>query len=140
MKVVKPPAQPRQLSPQMKKLDGKLRQASQMYEKQFLRQMVKAMRNSVSHSALTKPGMAEGIYREQLDDKYVDNWVNRGGTGFGEMIYRELVDKFYPQLGNNQPKPLRPVNLSDRYQGISRKLTHPNTQKQTFNIQLGLSI
>ena len=136
MKVPKVPRQARQLSPQMQKLDNKLRQASQMYEKQFLRQMVKAMRDSVSHSALTKPGMAEGIYREQLDEKYVDSWIGRGGTGFGDMIYKELVDKFYPGLGERKIKQLRPMNLSDRYQGISRSLTSSKEKKHTFNIEL----
>ncbi len=134
MKVSKTPQ--KQMHPQLRKLDGKLREASDMYEKQFLRQMVKAMRQSVSHSGLTKPGMAESIYREQLDDKYVDSWVERGGTGFGDMIYQELVDKFYPQLGNQKPKQLRPMNLSDRYQGISRSITNKAHKKHTFNIQM----
>jgi flagellar protein FlgJ len=133
MKTLK--AQPRQLSPQLQKLDSKLRQASQMYEKQFLREMVKAMRRSVDHSALTKPGMAENIYREQLDDQYVDDWVARGGTGFGDMVYQELVNKFYPQLGPRKVKKLRPINLSDRFQGVSRQLTQ-SKNKQSFNIQL----
>ncbi len=128
--------QAQSLHPQLKKLDNKLREASQMYEKQFLRQMVKAMRDSVSHSAMTKPGMAEGIYREQLDEKYVDNWIDTGGTGFGDMIYQELVDKFYPQLGAQKPKVIRPVDLTDRYQGISRSLTQASQKKHTFNIQL----
>lgn len=126
----------RHLSPQMQKLDGKLKEASQMYEKQFLRTMVKAMRKSVSHSALTKPGMAEGIYREQMDEKTVDSWVERGGTGFGDVIYKDLVEKFYPQLGPRKVKAVRPTNLSDRYQGISRSLTSNTEKKQTFNIQM----
>lgn len=134
MKVSKAPK--RQLSPQMQKLDSKLKQAAELYEKQFLRQMVKAMRKSVSHSAMTKPGMAEGIYREQLDEKYVDNWVGGGGTGFAEMVYDELVTKFFPQLGSAKPKVVRPINLSDRFQGVSRSLTEGAIKKQTFNIQL----
>ena len=119
----------------MQKIDNKLRKAAQMYEEQFLRQMVKAMRKSVSHSALTKPNFGERIYREQLDDKYVSNWIKRGGTGFGDMIYNQLVDKFYPQLNQKSVKAIRPVNLSDRYQGISRSITQK--KKHTFNIQLG---
>lgn len=120
----------------MQKLDAKLKQAAGLYEKQFLRQMVKAMRNSVSHSAMTKPGMAENIYREQLDDKTVENWVDTGGTGFADMVYDELVNKFYPQLGTVKPKQIRPMGLSDRYEGISRSLTQPQSGKHTFNIKL----
>lgn len=123
-------------STQLQKLDGKLRKASQMYERQFLRQMIKAMRSSVSHSSLTKPGMAEKIYREQLDDKYVDSWVDSGGTGFADMVYQELIDKFYPQLGKGQIKKIRPANLTDRYQGISRSLTQPKQSQHLFHIKL----
>lgn len=133
MKTSKIPKQ--QLSPQMQKIDAKLKKAAKMYEEQFLRQMVRAMRKSVSHSAMTKPNFGERIYREQLDDKYVSGWIDRGGTGFGDMIYNQLVDKFYPQLKGAKPKVVRPVNLSDRYQGISKSITQP--KKHTFNIQLG---
>ncbi len=126
------------MHPQLQKLDQKLRKASQMYEEQFLRKMVKAMRNSVSHSELTKPSMAENIFREELDDKTVNNWVDRGGVGFGDMIYKDLVEKFYPMLGaKNGPKQVRPTNLSDRFQGISRSLTSKANKKQTFNIAMG---
>ena len=136
MKTGKTPTQTRALSPPLQKLDQKLRQASQLYEKQFLRQMVKAMRDSVSHSALTKPGMAESIYREQLDEKYVDHWLDRGGTGFSEIIYKDLVEKFYPMLGPQRVKKLRPVSLSDRYQGMSRSITQKKEKKQIFHLQL----
>jgi peptidoglycan hydrolase FlgJ len=127
----------KQLSPKMQELDNKLKGAAELYEKQFLRQMVKAMRDSVSHSAMTKPGMAENIYREQLDEHYVDGWVEKGGTGFADMVYNELVTKYFPQLGDNKPKHVRPVNLSDRYQGVSRSLTNPESKKHTFNINIG---
>ena len=106
-----------------------------MYEEQFLRQMVRAMRKSVGHSALTKPSFGERIYREQLDDKYVSSWIDRGGTGFGDMIYTQLAEKFFPQLLGRKIKPIRPMNLSDRYQGVSRSLSQ--SKKHTFNIQLG---
>lgn len=121
----------------MQKIDKKLRKAAQMYEEQFLRQMVRAMRKSVSHSAITKPSFGEKIFREQLDDKYVKGWIDRGGTGFGDMIYGQLVEKFYPQLANKKVKNIRPVNLSDRYQGVSRSLTTSDKSKHTFNIKLG---
>ncbi|MCB0377986.1 MAG: rod-binding protein [Bdellovibrionales bacterium] len=124
----------------MKKLDDKLKHAAKLYEKQFLREMIKAMRNSVSHSDLMKPSMAENIYREQLDQEYVEAWGDRGGVGFADMVYNELVEKFYPQLGGaHKPKPMRPINLSDRYQGISRSLSHPKENKHVFHVQMGES-
>lgn len=108
-----------------------------MYEEQFLRQMVAAMRKSVEHSKMTEPSFGERIYSEKLDDEYVKNWIDRGGTGFGDMVYKELVDKFFPQLSNEKrPEGIRPVNLSDRYRGMSRSTSSPQEKKHTFNIML----
>jgi Rod binding domain-containing protein len=134
MKTGKPQVKP--LHPQLAKLDQKLRKAADLYEEQFLRKMVQAMRNSVSHSQLTRPSMAENIFREKLDDQTVNNWVKQGGIGFGDMIYQDLVEKFYPQLGGRKPKQLRPVDISDRFQGISRSASSPQLEKHTFNLQL----
>ncbi len=127
---------PQDMQSQLQKLDSKLKQASEMYEKQFLRQMVQVMRQSVSHSALTKPGMAEGIYREQMDDHYVDQWVERGGTGFADMVYSQLVDRYYPQLGAQKTKNIRPVDVTDRFQGFKKVTQDENQNKTTFNIEL----
>ena len=116
MKIQKPVSHSQ--TEQTQKVKATLKKASRMYEEQFLREMVRAMRKSVVHSKMTKPGFAENLYREQLDDKYVSSWVDRGGTGFGELIYDQLVDKFYPQLKAQKAKPIGPVDLTDRYPGI----------------------
>lgn len=129
--------QVQQLNPQMKKIDRQLRKAAKMYEEQFIRQMVKAMRKSVDHSAMTKPSFGETIYKEQLDDNTVKSWVENGGTGFGDMVYQQLVEKYYPQLQNQIPKVIRPTNISDRYQGMTSVAASEKSDKQTFNIQLG---
>lgn len=141
MRIYKPNRQPLSPQDQMKKLDGKIKQAAQLYEKQFLRQMVKAMRSSVDHSAMTKPGMAESIYREQLDDKYVDGWMETGGTGFSKVIYDDIVNKFYPQMRAHQKQKMRPLQITDRYKGISKSspVGLKNEKKQTFNISLAPS-
>jgi flagellar protein FlgJ len=130
-------AQTQQLSPHMKKVDRKLKKAAKMYEEQFIRQMVKAMRKSVNHSALTKPSFGEKIYQEQLDDKYVGSWVDRGGTGFGEMVYNQLVERFYPQLQKQAPKEIRPVDITDRYKGMQKAQVPEAPGRQTFNLKLG---
>lgn len=119
-------------------LKDKLRGAAELYEKQFLREMVKAMRRSVDHSAMTKPGMAEGIYREQLDDQHVEHWVERGGTGFADIVYNEIVDKYFPQLRDQPPRQgLRPVDLTDRFQGVSAMPAPGQPDKNQFLVQLG---
>ena len=120
----------------MQKLDNKLKQAAQMYEKQFLRQMVKAMRNTVSHSEMTKPGMAENIFREQLDEKYVDGWMKTGGTGFSEVIYKDLVNKFFPQLQKSPKKMARPKSITDRFKGLKAPAALEQKNKQSFNLML----
>lgn len=83
-------------------LEKKLRAAAQMYEKQFLREMVKAMRSTVTPGKLTEPSMAEKIYRDKLDDQYVEAWGDRGGIGLGDMIYRQIKERFYTK------QPMRP--------------------------------
>jgi peptidoglycan hydrolase FlgJ len=84
--------------------DPKIMKAAQMYETQFLREMVRAMRKTVSDSELVKTNMAEKIFREQLDDEYVDQWVNvKGGVGLSNMIYDQIVDRYGAQLGIQKP-------------------------------------
>jgi len=98
------------------RLRGKLKGVAKMYEQQFLQQMVKAMRSTVSHSEMTKPSMAENLYKEQLDQKYVESWSDQGGTGFADMIYRDLVEKYFPHL--EEKKAVRPKPLTKRFRGF----------------------
>ena len=69
---------------------------AKLYEKQFLREMVKAMRSTVSFSEMTKPSMAEDIFRSQLDEQYVEAWGDKGGIGLGDIIYESLMDRLSP--------------------------------------------
>lgn len=73
--------------------DKRVLDAAKMYEKYFLGQMMKAMRSTVHRSDLEKQSMGEGIYRDQLDDQYVDTWGERGGIGLADMIHDELIGK-----------------------------------------------
>lgn len=94
--------------------DPRVENVAKLYEKQFLREMVKAMRSTVSESELTKPSMAEEIYRGQLDEQYVEAWGDNGGVGLADLIYNELMEKV---LGRGRPgaeRPSGPINLSDR--------------------------
>lgn len=67
-----------------------VREAAELYEEQFLREMVRAMRKTVPQSDLMAPNMAEKIYREQLDDQYVEAWVRNGGTGLADLIEQQI--------------------------------------------------
>ena len=77
-------------SPRNTKVDD----VARMYEKQFLREMVKAMRGTVSFGA-EKPSMGEKIYRDQLDEQYVEAWGDNGGIGLGDLIYEQIMERFF---------------------------------------------
>lgn len=95
--------------------DNKLREVSELYEKQFLREMVKAMRSTVQHGGLTEPSMAENIFSEKLDHEYVENWGKSGGIGLGDVIYNQLKDKFGSAgSGMKMLRPEGPVPLDKK--------------------------
>lgn len=88
-------------------MEKQFRRAAETYEKHFLGEMVKAMRNTVKHSRLTAPTMAEKIYKEKLDSEYVESWGNQGGIGLADIIYTQMKERF----GNQRqvPKPHGPI-------------------------------
>lgn len=96
--------------PDQKQMDEKLKEVSGLYEKQFLRQMVKEMRQTVHHSGMTEQSMTEKIFQEKLDHEYVEEWGANGGIGLADIIYSQLKDKFAP-LGSALPQPKGPLPL-----------------------------
>ncbi|MCB0341284.1 MAG: rod-binding protein [Pseudobdellovibrionaceae bacterium] len=99
-----------------------MRQASQMYEQHFLREMVKAMRSTVQNGGLMEPTMAEKIYREKIDDSYVESWANKGGIGLGDMIYNQLRERLQAQnaKGFHEQKGALPI-ANEKYLAIKNK-------------------
>lgn len=83
--------------------NAKVDEVAKLYEKQFLREMVKAMRGTVSFGA-DKPSMAENIYREQLDQQYVEAWGDQGGVGLGDLIYEQIMDRFFSTAAGRELK------------------------------------
>lgn len=100
-----------ELTPEQK--EAKLRDVADMYEKHFLREMVKSMRSTVSEGGLIPTNAAEKIFREQLDEQYVENWSKKGGVGLADMIQDQLMQKFGEQMGIRFPtvKPRGPITL-----------------------------
>lgn len=91
----------------------KVEQAAKMYEKQFLHEMVKAMRGTVDFGQ--KPSMAEGIYRDQLDEQYVESWGEQGGIGLSDLIYNQVMERFFASTAGQAIKgDGAPISLSDR--------------------------
>lgn len=101
-------------SPQLKKAKKKIRDVAELYEKQFLRDMVKQMRATVPTNEMFKASFAEGYFREQLDQEYVEKWGDKGGIGLGDMIYNQLLDRYGDRLGvprGNKVKPTGPFPI-----------------------------
>ena len=121
--------------------DKRILDAAKMYEKYFLGQMMKAMRSTVNKSELEKPSMGEGIYREQLDDQYVDSWGERGGIGLADMIHDELVGKAEMMKLRRQAmraskgKARTPMALTDRDVLTVRKLPSVKNANQDSAVE-----
>ena len=90
--------------------NAKLKEAAKMYEKQFLREIMKAMRNTVKHSEMSKPGFGEKIYQNQLDNEYVEKWGDSGGIGLSNLIYEQIKERFGMSKNLNKPKGPIPID------------------------------
>lgn len=113
--------------------DQKLKDVAEMYEKQFLKEMVKAMRGTVQESGLIKVNQAEKIYREELDTENVGRWSKQGGLGLGQMIYQQLIDKYGVGLGIKGAiqKPKGPMALDEKSILHGRVLADSSATKKT---------
>ena len=75
--------------------EKQLRDAAKMYENHFLGEMMKAMRSTVHHEdGFIKKGYGEKIFAEQLDQKYVDGWAEKGGVGLADLIYSQIKERY----------------------------------------------
>jgi len=104
--------------------DKKLKDVSSLYEKQFLREMMKAMRGTVHESGLIKVSQGEQIFREQLDGEYVDKWAEKGGIGLADLIHEQLLAKYGAKMGIKAPieRPKGPIQLNEKSNFIGRAL------------------
>lgn len=121
--------------------DPRVMEAARMYENYFLNQMVRAMRSTVSFSDMTKPSMAEGIFREKLDDEYVQQWSQRGGVGLADLIHDELMAKVQGQRAARAQKrkpQLRQISDRDILQ-IRPLQARQGRERDTVLVALGPS-
>jgi flagellar protein FlgJ len=111
----------------------KLKEAAERYEQEFLRMMVKQMRGSIQESGLIKTNQAEKIFREELDNQHVETWAKKGGVGFSEVIYQNLLDVYGPALGINSPvaKPKGPIMLDQKSKFEGRVLSSSESSRKT---------
>ena len=113
--------------PVQKSPDQKLHEVSEMYEKHFLREMMKAMRSTVHEGGFIQQNQAERIFKEQLDDHYVDKWSEKGGIGLSKVIYDQLIDKFGVQMGIKKAvaRPQGPLTLDEKSNYTAHQFRHP---------------
>lgn len=110
------PAEPTSGNPEM---DGKFREVAEMYEKQFLREMMRTMRTTVQDSGLVKVSQGEKIFREQLDNEYVEKWGDKGGIGLSDLIYEQLLFHYGPKAAFDKPQGPLPIDAKSQF-GLSR--------------------
>lgn len=104
--------------------EEKFREVAEMYEKHFIREMMKQMRSTVHESGFIKQNNAEKIFRDQLDDQYAEQWGKAGGIGLSGLIYEQLMEKFGERMGLRAPvqKPQGPIDLNSKanFSGIAQ--------------------
>ena len=117
---------PRNGQPRNQKVD----EVAKLYEKQFLREMTKAMRGTVTPGN-DKPSMGENIYREQLDNEYVETWGDQGGIGLSNLIYDQMMERYFNGAGKNL-KQTGPIKLTDRdVTSVNKIASNIDTASQT---------
>ena len=116
--------------------NAKVDEVSKLYEKQFLREMVKAMRGS-SDMGYMKPSMGEKIYREELDNQYVEAWGEKGGVGLQSLIYDQIMERYFDNSpGMKSLKAGGMMKLTDK--DISSVRPLPTTQPSQMPLKIEL--
>lgn len=108
----------------------KMREVADMYEKHFIKEMMKQMKATLPENGLIKKNNAEDIFQDQLDDQYSSEWNKRGGFGISDMMYEQLTQRFGSKE-NPLEKPAGPIE----FQKPSKMIKIPNSNEHTYQIQ-----
>lgn len=115
---------------------GKLKQASKMYEHQFLSEMVRAMRKTVQRSDLIPETFGERLFRDKLDQEYINSWSDRGGVGLADMIYTQLKEKYFPEKMQKLGPIQGPLPLDSTGQGQVKIRQHTELEQGIKPIEI----
>jgi flagellar protein FlgJ len=96
------------VQPKPEDFDQKIKDASKMYERHFLNEMVKAMRSTVQPT--DNPSMANRIFTDKMFDEYTDKWSDAGGVGLSNIIYNQIRERFFP--GKPVDRPMGPIPMN----------------------------
>lgn len=120
--------------------EEKFREVAEMYEKHFIREMMKEMRSTVHESEFTKQNNAEKIFREQLDDNYAEKWGQSGAFGLADMIHSQLMSKYGAQYGLKEKvdKPHGPIDFNAKSNIATLPGSHTSAE-QAQSIHLKIS-
>lgn len=118
--------------------EEKFREVSSMYEKYFIREMMKEMRSTVQESGFIKKNNAERIFQDQLDDQYTDQWGKAGGIGLSQLIFDQLMSRYGEMYGLKQKmeKPQGPLSMNDKAEYTGRVLPKSENSQSATTIQL----
>ena len=113
---LKPNLELKQKQLQGQEAETKLREVADLYEKHFIKEMMRQMKSTVQESGLVKKNNAEKIFEEQLDDQYSGEWNKRGGFGLSDLIYDQLVNRYGEQFGIKErlSKPQGPIEFDKK--------------------------
>lgn len=127
---------PKQEQTPAQAMDKKLQDVSKMYETYFLNEMMRAMRSTVQESGFVKVSQGEKIFREKLDNEYVDKWADRGGIGLADLIHQQLTEKFGAQMGlkMKEAAPQGPLKLRPQ-DTLQTKKIGSTDNSVTFSLQ-----
>lgn len=122
---------------QNKEADAKIREVADMYEKYFMKEMMRNMRGTIQEGGFLKANNAEKIFQEQLDDEYSTQANNRGGFGVSDLIYQQLTERYGAQLGLTNKsgqieKPVGPIPVDKKIK-FQELMNTP--QQQTYLLQ-----
>ena len=117
--------------------EEKFREVAEMYEKHFIREMMKEMRSTVHESGFTKQNNAEKIFREQLDDHYAGEWGKSGGIGLADLIHTQLMQKYGAQYGLKEKieKPQGPIDFNLK-SNISTRSAPPASSNEATHLKI----
>jgi flagellar protein FlgJ len=123
--------------------DAKLREVAEMYEKHFIREMMKEMRSTVHEGGLIQQNNAEKIFQDQLDDQYAGEWGKAGGIGLADMIHEQLLARYGEQFGLKEKiaKPHGPLPIDAKSNLTILPMMNADSQKlssanETLNLKI----
>ena len=122
-------------SSEPKVTEEKLREVADLYEKYFIKEMIKQMKSTLPEGGVIKKNNAEKIFQEQLDDQYSTEWNKRGSFGLSDMIHEQLMSRFGEQFGLEKKKldkPSGPIPFGPESQ--LKKVPSLSENSETFRI------